>query len=491
MTKPLSLFVPLTKVDEEKRLVYGVATAEQPDRSGEICDYETTKPFYEKWSGEIAKASGGKSLGNIRAMHGKVAAGKLTSINFNDDAKQIEICAKVVDDNEWKKVLEGVYTGFSQGGAYAKTWKDPANPALTRYTASPSEVSLVDLACLPACDGFTVVKADGTTELRKFADKAPVEVSLVDHEHFEGSEIKAGQQPDSGDVEKAAGAEVTPDPELTAAEKALAALDQVEKAVQPAPASLFAGDLKKSLYSVSHFASILSDLYWLQRDAFDEAAYEGDASPVPAQIRAASQTLASILVTMVIEETTEAFGAPEVEVLEMSAGIREGDAAALVKFVTETEPLAKFAPLVEKVGARNSKNDQANIQAAHDATVKAGATCATEKAHGADDLGKLAKAEADRDAANAALEKITPRIEALTAQIEAMQKRVMPAKSAGTAAVVAVTKSQDAQGLSAPGAADVQLTDEQVAKVLSEMDPGERALLLTKAALKNPIMVSR
>ena len=114
----LNLFVPITKIDAAQRLVYGIATAESPDRSGEICDYETTKPYYEKWSGEIEKTSGGKSLGNLRSMHGKVAAGKVTSLAFNDDAKQIEICAKVVDDQEWKKVEEGVYTGFSQGGAY-------------------------------------------------------------------------------------------------------------------------------------------------------------------------------------------------------------------------------------------------------------------------------------------------------------------------------------------------------------------------------------
>ena len=59
-TQPLALFLPLTKVDVEKRLVYGVATDETPDRSGEIMDYATTKPHFERWSGEIAKSTGGK-----------------------------------------------------------------------------------------------------------------------------------------------------------------------------------------------------------------------------------------------------------------------------------------------------------------------------------------------------------------------------------------------------------------------------------------------
>lgn len=159
----LSLFLPIHKIDAVQRLVYGVATAEQPDRSGEICDYGTTKPHYEKWSSDIAKTTQGKSFGNVRAMHGKVAAGKVTDIKFNDPAKQIEIIAKIVDDDEWRKVTEGVYSGFSQGGAYEKRWQDPTDEKLMRYTARPSEVSLVDLPCLPGAV-FQMVKADGVVE---------------------------------------------------------------------------------------------------------------------------------------------------------------------------------------------------------------------------------------------------------------------------------------------------------------------------------------
>ncbi|VTZ49265.1 conserved hypothetical protein [Methylocella tundrae] len=161
----LRMFIPITKVDAAQRLVYGLATAEAEDRAGEICDYASTKPLYEKWSAEIAKSTAGKSLGNLRAMHGPVAAGKVTEINFNDTRKQIEICAKVIDDAEWVKVAEGVYTGFSQGGAYARRWTD--EDGLTRYTADPTEISLVDLPCLPQAQ-FEMIKADGTRELRSF-----------------------------------------------------------------------------------------------------------------------------------------------------------------------------------------------------------------------------------------------------------------------------------------------------------------------------------
>ena len=165
----LSLFLPLAKVDLDQRIVTGVATAETPDRSGEICDYASSKPFFEKWSAEAVAASGGKSLGAVRAMHGRVAAGKLTDIAFDDDLKRIVVAAKIVDDDEWLKVCEGVYTGFSQGGRYVKRWPDPETN-LTRYTAEPHEISLVDLPCLPDAT-FEVVK-DGVVEKRAFAPRA-------------------------------------------------------------------------------------------------------------------------------------------------------------------------------------------------------------------------------------------------------------------------------------------------------------------------------
>ena len=169
----MDLFAKLTKVDEAQRLIYGRAVDETPDRSGEVFDYATSKPNFEKWSAETHDASDGQSFGNVRAMHGKVAAGKLTDIQFDDMAKSIDVVAKVIDDNEWKKVLEGVYTGFSIGGAYVKKWDD-ANvkkadgSAMKRYTANPSELSLVDRPCIPSAKFFDIQKADGAVEQHEF-----------------------------------------------------------------------------------------------------------------------------------------------------------------------------------------------------------------------------------------------------------------------------------------------------------------------------------
>ncbi len=162
----LNLFLPLMKVDVDQRLVHGIVTAEQPDRSGEICDYESTKPYFEAWSQQARDVTKGKSLGAVRAMHGAVAAGKLTDIAFDDSNKRILVAAKIVDDDEWNKVLEGVYTGFSQGGRYIKRWPDE-DGSYTRYTADPTEISLVDLPCLPGAT-FDVVKG-GIVEKRGFA----------------------------------------------------------------------------------------------------------------------------------------------------------------------------------------------------------------------------------------------------------------------------------------------------------------------------------
>lgn len=163
----MSLFIPITKVDVAQRLVYGTLTEEIPDKAGEILDYASAKPAFQEWSQQFEDASHGKSLGNVRAMHGRVAAGKFTGIDFDDANKRISGTAKIIDDDEWEKVLEGVYTGFSIGGGYAKRWPDESNPALMRYTPVLHEVSLVDNPAVPTAT-FDVIKHDGSVECRKF-----------------------------------------------------------------------------------------------------------------------------------------------------------------------------------------------------------------------------------------------------------------------------------------------------------------------------------
>lgn len=163
----MNIFARLRKYDEATGYFEAVAANEAIDKADEVFDYETSKPQFADWSAKISKASDGKSLGNLREMHGKVAAGRVTAINFDDVNKAIIITGEAVDEGTKTKMKKGVLTGVSIGGDYVKKWPDPVNKNCIRYTAKPSEISLVDNPCNPDCH-FTVVKADGMTEERTF-----------------------------------------------------------------------------------------------------------------------------------------------------------------------------------------------------------------------------------------------------------------------------------------------------------------------------------
>jgi len=172
-------FIPITKMDVVQRQVWGRATQEVLDRvkPAEIFDYASSVPYFKSWSDGVEKDSMGKSKGNVRSMHRPdVASGKVIAIDYNDDEKAIDVGTYIADDQDWEKCLQGVYTGFSVGGDYAKRWPDAKNPGAIRYTANPKEISLVDRPAVPTAT-FAMVKADGTTEEKHFA---AVEESVVE-----------------------------------------------------------------------------------------------------------------------------------------------------------------------------------------------------------------------------------------------------------------------------------------------------------------------
>lgn len=173
MSDNFNIFIPLVKVDEQKRMIYGRAAQEVPDGSQEIMDYASSKPNFLKWSGDALARTQllpeeNRSLGNVRVMHEPYAAGKVTKFDCNDLDKAFDIATYIHDDNAWDGVLKGIYTGFSIGGSYEKRWRDFNNPRLTRYTANPVEVSLVDAPAIPTAT-FKLIKTDGSEELRKFS----------------------------------------------------------------------------------------------------------------------------------------------------------------------------------------------------------------------------------------------------------------------------------------------------------------------------------
>lgn len=166
-----ALFAQITKVDVANRTVTGIAMQEVVDRTLEKCLYEESKPYFQEWSDTQAKASGGKSKGNVREMHTNSAVGVVTDLTCDDAQKAFVITTEVVDDVAWKKVEKGVYTGFSIGANFAKDASGKSRKKMVdgilEWVAVPVEVSLVDVPCVPTAT-FDLQKADGTHEQRKF-----------------------------------------------------------------------------------------------------------------------------------------------------------------------------------------------------------------------------------------------------------------------------------------------------------------------------------
>lgn len=175
-------FFNLTKVDARTHQAWGIWTDETPDTQKEIMDYVASKSNFEKWSADQMQKSGGKSKGNVRAMHGsnKVSAGIAIDMQCDDVKKQIYGGVEIIDPIDIEKVEKGAYTGFSIGGSYGKRWKDGE---YTRYEAIPVELTLADRPSNPSAL-FEYIKTDGTTEMRKFEvdesgfDKVEYEVAL-------------------------------------------------------------------------------------------------------------------------------------------------------------------------------------------------------------------------------------------------------------------------------------------------------------------------
>lgn len=100
-------FIPIAKVDEDQRMVYGYASTPDLDSQGEIVSLDGLKkalPEYLQYP-------------TLREMHQSKVAGtvKNTEIREGKD-KGLYIGAKVVADDAWNFVKEGVYRGFSIGG---------------------------------------------------------------------------------------------------------------------------------------------------------------------------------------------------------------------------------------------------------------------------------------------------------------------------------------------------------------------------------------
>lgn len=420
----LALFARLCKVDEEKRLVYGRLADDSIDHSGEAMDYEKSKPYFQAWSATIAKESGGKSVGNLRAMHGKVAAGKFTEIEFNDTDKAINVVAKVVDDHEWKKVLEGVYTGFSIGGSYVG---DPSiekieDVEIRRYVANPSEGSLVDRPCNKNALFFDVQKADGSLAKVNFQTAA-------EPAKTEPTDLVVKGTPE----EVATLATLMNDAGLTMADVLAKLAEPKVDPVAPTPEETeklekvrIAG-LAKSMWMCADFANVIASLQSLQTSAA-YAAYFDAGSTMAQRLGACIALCGQVLKEMIDEEIGET---PSTDVLVMELAQK---VASLAKSIGEdVDPLLALV----KAGARNSAIDKKRIQAIHDSSSDLGADCAADKAHG---HGDLTKALSD------ATEPLQKRLDETTAELAKVNDELTKIKAQPEPARVnlrAVTKGAD------------------------------------------------
>ena len=169
MMEEIRFNFPFQKVNKDKRIVTGIATAENIDQSGDIVDFQGSLTAFKSW------------VGNIREMHGREAVGKAVSYNPTTVEYQgkrypaIEVNAYISKGapNTWEKVLDGTLRGFSIGGHIVEKGSMSIDGMDHRVIKSYvlGELSLVDNPDNPAALISMIKMADnGTLELEMEKD---------------------------------------------------------------------------------------------------------------------------------------------------------------------------------------------------------------------------------------------------------------------------------------------------------------------------------
>jgi hypothetical protein len=136
-------YMPIVKVDKERRTVTGYASTPAVDGDGEIVTLEAIRDALPKYM----------DYANIREMHALKAVGVAQEANV--DKKGLFLTAKIVDNGAWEKCLEGVYKGFSIGGRKI----DKQGNKITELEMT--EISVVDRPSNPDCR-FAIAKSAKT-----------------------------------------------------------------------------------------------------------------------------------------------------------------------------------------------------------------------------------------------------------------------------------------------------------------------------------------
>ena len=158
----ITLTMPISKIDVEKRIVSGFATLDNVDRQGDRITSEASRKAFESFRG------------NVRLMHQPIPAGKVVNFrteNFFDMETNKQYSGVYVDayiskgaDNIWEMVLDGTLTGFSVGGNVKDS--EPVLDAESQKTVriikdyDLVELSLVDSPANQLANIFSIQKTD-------------------------------------------------------------------------------------------------------------------------------------------------------------------------------------------------------------------------------------------------------------------------------------------------------------------------------------------
>jgi len=154
-------YVPFEKVEQQDDgsvIVEGPVSSESIDSEDEIVDYDALK----------AAAADYMQFANIREMHDPhTASGTMLDLQFDDSARKIWGRAHIVDAGAVKKVLTGVFKGFSIGGRkLAWEMQKVGDRAVRRLTKMWwAETSLVDRPANPDAI-FTIAKREQDKETK-------------------------------------------------------------------------------------------------------------------------------------------------------------------------------------------------------------------------------------------------------------------------------------------------------------------------------------
>jgi hypothetical protein len=173
----ISLSVPFTKVNREKRTVSGFATLDNVDQTGDVVTAEASLKAFEGFRG------------NLREMHNSTAVGKVVSFKPETyyDPKSKEFYNGVYVDayiskgaqDTWEKVLDGTLSGFSIGGKINESDNEvnKSNGKTVRFIKDYDliELSIVDSPANELCNVLSIQKVNGQLIFKGIATEVVTE----------------------------------------------------------------------------------------------------------------------------------------------------------------------------------------------------------------------------------------------------------------------------------------------------------------------------